>query len=111
MHLPMRMPMPAPAPTPAPPPAPPHPPAPTPTPMPLLVLVQVDGAPSPEPTGLMRFRPDEYREVRPTSKRRRWFLALVPLADMLLELGVWSAGCLFLVMSEVRVVRPYSSRQ
>jgi hypothetical protein len=38
--------------------------------------------------------------VRPTSGRRRWLIALVPMADMLLELAVWSAGCLFLVMSE-----------
>jgi len=48
----------------------------------------------------MRYTPDEYKEVRPTSGRRRWLIALVPMADMLLELAVWSAGCLFLVMSE-----------
>ena len=63
-------------------------------------LLKVDGAPAPEPTGIMRYAPDEYREVRPTSRRRRWLIALVPMTDMLLELAVWIAGCLFLVMSE-----------
>lgn len=63
-------------------------------------LLKVDGAPAPEPNGIMRYTPDEYREVRPTSLRRRWLIALVPMTDMLLELAVWIAGCLFLVMSE-----------
>ena len=55
-------------------------------------LLKVDGSPSPEPTGIMRYTPDEYREVRQTSGRRRWLIALVPMVDMLLELAVWLAG-------------------
>ena len=68
--------------------------------------LRVDAVPSPDDMGIMRLPKEvvakslEGIPIRPTTRRQRLQLALVPLVDMALELAIFVAGTLFLVTAD-----------
>lgn len=62
--------------------------------------LRVPGGPEPTPGGNLKQGADSIIDVRPTSVRARMFLALAPLAELVVELTTLVVGAVYLCLSE-----------